>query len=1346
MSNQDHPQGAFETDGHPSNDVEQLVAHYVERMTEGELLDPDEIRGNHPDVANTLLATLELFVDAGPDGNDTPPLGTLGDYTLRRQIGRGGMGVVYEAWEGSMDRAVALKVLPAGVAADDRAFQRFMQEAKTAGKLSHANIVPVFFTGMKEQTPFYAMEYVEGETLAQVLGRLKKTEPESDTPFGKKDEVAYFHNMARAFADVADGLQHAHSNGVVHRDIKPSNLILDQEGRLRILDFGLARLEGQESLTMSGDFLGTLAYMSPEQAKRRKIPVDHRTDIYSLGATLYELLTHQQPFRGSDHNDTLSQIIERDPRPPRQLNSRVPQDLETIVLKCLRKDAGDRYGTAEALGQDLRRFVRGDAIEARSQPGWERIARKAARNKNRLFTYAGVLSFLAVCGLLVHKQLAERRERNQRAGTELVAQAVPYVHLGLTGNVGVGKTSRNTRHKLFFQSDSQVLATNSELGPLRRAVATLEQAAKILPDKPDAYYHWARALWFTGDPNESLNVLTAALHADPEFLPALALRTAILNEQSSAGEPEVALPRKIQRGSWPDVWFRAHQASTEGDWQTAIDDYSALIQIERVSGEPYVGSSFETRIGLGIARLESEDLLGAIGEFSIAKDDWPGAIVPSLLLGKTYRHMRRYDEAEAIFQDLFEQTEFRDSVAYEIACFYASFWEFRRALEWFSQMRPSAVGQRARAYCLIKRGDFQEAAQAAKHARDYGGDSPLTLAILAIALSGIEEHREQAVIAIDAAQAIANEDDVVYQFLAQAFFEQGKFREAADMARKAVDLNPDDSENLNTLSKYLGVLGRLGDALPLALRAATMDPENFVAIGNVGLDYRIKGDLRASVRWLRKSLERHPADAWTYGQLSRTFELEGDTAQAIENFCKSLALSLTSGGDISHHRHRRLAHLLLRRGSNDTVTALDQLVPPLEEALAAGNEKPLLLHTAALASSYGSSRDATSALDYARRAVEQSRSDDPDLLLTLADLLFAADRREVALLNLEKALQLPGVTTFAHRRFEEYCREAYPRLPGHRSLECALGWQRDVLQDDVLLKEYSASMGSTHPQLVRYLQGRVLQRSARHVEAVEAFSQLVSLPQDRQVAPYLRLAESLRDSGRAPAAARCLRQALEGGLAENRHLWNLWLDVSWNALGRPSGEMLVDLPQADSKGPTTHRYVDDIRWLLRQLASGESVRLNCGGSEYEDASHGTWGADRFFRSGRRYPHWKRQTKGVFAGEINDTDDDYLYKTERWFLRDQYRPGYRIPLPDGTYRIVLHFAEVWYHAPRLRLFDVLVEGEKILTDQDIFGSVGFARPEVKPLTVPLEDGVLDLEFESQVDQPKISAIEIIPLNE
>lgn len=325
MTMEDHCRGD-DTQGADSRSLDDdprladLVFHYIEKLNAGEAIDEQQVVRDQPDIGPAILTELHTYLrfDSMRAVADNQPLGTLGDYTLRRQIGRGGMGVVYEAWENSMDRAVALKVLPAGFAADDRAFQRFLQEAKAAGKLSHPNVVPVYFTGVRGHTPFYAMELVEGETLAQVLAKVKDAEPETETPFGPKGQVDYFLKLAHAFADVADGLQHAHSRGVTHRDIKPSNLILDRNGHLRILDFGLAHLEGHESLTLSRDVVGTPLYMSPEQAQRKNVPVDNRTDVYSLGATMYEASCGRPPFRGKDHADTLSQIIEREPVEPRE--------------------------------------------------------------------------------------------------------------------------------------------------------------------------------------------------------------------------------------------------------------------------------------------------------------------------------------------------------------------------------------------------------------------------------------------------------------------------------------------------------------------------------------------------------------------------------------------------------------------------------------------------------------------------------------------------------------------------------------------------------------------------------------------------------------------------------------------------------------------------------------------------------------------------------------------------------------------------------------------------------------------------------------------------------------------
>lgn len=429
MQADDHRDGPPERSARQPDSLDGIVAEYVGRLNAGDTLDPFEILAAHPEWGAEILGRLEVYAEL--EREEEPLLGTVGDYAIRREIGRGGMGVVYEAWERSIGRVVALKVLPAGMGADRRATARFMREAQIAGQLRHPNIVGVHAMGVYEGTPYYSMELVDGETLAQILTEVRAAEGKQETVFGRMDTRAYYENIAAAFVEAARGLDHAHSKGVIHRDIKPSNLILDCgscpragetdrqagaaenrsgpgntgrecQGCLRILDFGLARLEGRESLTVSGDFVGTPLYMSPEQARQRKIQVDHRTDIYSLGATLYELLTLRSPFKGKDHRDTLSQIIERDPVDPRKLNPRVPQDLETIVLKCLRKDPRDRYATAAELAQDLSRFVKGKPIAARPMGRWEKIRRCIVRRGRVMATRVLAIGLLLACGALLY--------------------------------------------------------------------------------------------------------------------------------------------------------------------------------------------------------------------------------------------------------------------------------------------------------------------------------------------------------------------------------------------------------------------------------------------------------------------------------------------------------------------------------------------------------------------------------------------------------------------------------------------------------------------------------------------------------------------------------------------------------------------------------------------------------------------------------------------------------------------------------------------------------------------------------------------------------------------------------
>jgi hypothetical protein len=353
------------------------------------------------------------------------------------------MGVVYEAVQRSLNRRVALKVLPFAAALDARQLQRFKTEAQAAACLHHPHIVPVFGVGCERGVHYYAMQLIDGQTLAALVaglrlanGRPEPSESTSTVPHrpvtpapaadtsprapGSTEQApldrSHFRRVAELGMQAAEALEHAHAFGIVHRDIKPGNLLVDGRGSLCVTDFGLAQIQSDARLTTTGDLVGTLRYMSPEQGLGKRVVVDHRTDIYSMGATLYELLTLEPVFSGSGRQEVLRQIAFDEPRPLRQLNRSLPVELETIVLKALEKNPTDRYATAKELADDLRRFLADEPIRARPA-GLLRQARKWVKRRPALST-AVVLLLTFGAAVLVYRPPPTTAEIEQRAEQE----------------------------------------------------------------------------------------------------------------------------------------------------------------------------------------------------------------------------------------------------------------------------------------------------------------------------------------------------------------------------------------------------------------------------------------------------------------------------------------------------------------------------------------------------------------------------------------------------------------------------------------------------------------------------------------------------------------------------------------------------------------------------------------------------------------------------------------------------------------------------------------------------------------------------------------------------------------
>jgi len=540
---------------------------YLEDLRAGRPWSRDEFLARHAEIADALsqcLTGLEFIqgaaaqlggsqvFSASDPADALPPRAQLGDYRILREVGRGGMGVVYEAEQVSLGRRVALKVLPFAAAIDPKQRQRFQIEAQAAAQLHHPHIVPIFNVGCDQGIHYYAMQFVEGRSLAAVLhelrhdhkapagvGRssvsvaLQSTDEAPPSSAGALDagpartaalepstvdpdqraltgpetvstqsldlsssnsalaptavgpvhqNRAFCRNVARLGAEAADALDHAHGLGILHRDIKPANLLIDPHGALWITDFGLARFPSDLSLTHTGDIVGTLRYTSPEQALARRGVVDQRTDIYSLGVTLYELLTLRPAFDGRDHQELLRQIALDEPVSPRRLNPAVPRDLETIVLKAMAKDPSSRYATAQELAADLSRFLDDQPILARRPGAPERALRWTRRHKE-LVAWAAAILVLALTISTAAIWAQARKTQIQARATEFanqrrvafVIESYPFLH-----REGTRAIQDASGQLLLGQADTATRKEASEI--LEQWLGFFQQAIELPPN------------------------------------------------------------------------------------------------------------------------------------------------------------------------------------------------------------------------------------------------------------------------------------------------------------------------------------------------------------------------------------------------------------------------------------------------------------------------------------------------------------------------------------------------------------------------------------------------------------------------------------------------------------------------------------------------------------------------------------------------------------------------------------------------------------------------------------------------------------------------------------------------
>jgi eukaryotic-like serine/threonine-protein kinase len=941
----------------PTPQVIGILEEFLAELEMGARPSPEELAARCPEMAEPLkacLASLAFLHDAAPSlrGSGRPlqpaslqhlaELGPLGDFRLVREVGRGGMGVVYEAEQISLRRRVALKVLPFAAALDARQLQRFKNEAHAAATLHHTNIVPVFGVGSEGSTHYYAMQYIEGQTLAEIIGLLRGGKAPGPAGFGAEPSDRHaaasspkrpgaepspaasprrFRAAAMLGMQAALALEHAHQLGVVHRDIKPANLLvesfspsaLEETGagadgvRLWVTDFGLAQFRhGPAGLTVTGELVGTLRFMSPEQALAQPTGVDHRTDIYSLGATLYELLTLEPAFAGRDRQELLRQIAIEEPKPVRRVNKAIPLDLETIVLKAMAKNPAERYATARELADDLRRFLRDEPILARRSTLLQRARRWARRHRPVMVSAAvALLAALTVLagsvGWIMRDQAArqakmtagvqaalDEAQRFQKEGLWPQAQAAAKRAEVLlqdgTAEPALAERVKSLLRNLAEQEADVRLVARLDAIRLRQADVNDNQ---FVIDRSRVEYQQAFGTYGLRMEATTPDQAAAVLRRRPPSVRSTLLAAldhwSILARSEKA--PEASWLKQVLSVADSDPWRQGVRAAREkNDRQemeklarevdTAVQPPEALFVLElglaergatqaalallRSAQEAFPGDFWINHdLGMALGRChppQNEEAIRFLTAAVALRTDSAGL---RLDLGKTLARAGRLDEAI-------------------VACRQAI------GLKPDFSMAHLDLGLR-----LAEKGHLDEAVAALRRASqlkpDYG-HAYYDLGLFLYRMGRVDEALAPLRRAVD----LMPDDSVAHSQLGRVLAEKGLLDEAAAAWRRASQLKPDDGDAYYNLGTSLFKMGRLDEALAPLRRAVGLMPDHAESHCNLGLALRKQGEFTEALIALERGHElgsrrkdwRYPSAQWVR-ECRRKIDLDGRLAAVL---------------------------------------------------------------------------------------------------------------------------------------------------------------------------------------------------------------------------------------------------------------------------------------------------------------------------------------------------------------------------------------------------------------------------------------------------------------------------------
>jgi serine/threonine protein kinase/Tfp pilus assembly protein PilF len=981
----------------------EVLDAYLAGLHAGTAPSQEELLARYPDLAGDLkecLASLAFIRQAAvgsnpannaPTDGDLP--GTLGDFRIHREIGRGGMGVLYEAEQISLRRRVALKVLPFAATLDPRRLQRFHTEAQAAAHLHHQNIVPVYAVGCERGVHYYAMQYIEGQTLATGIRDLRRlaglpvpegeaaekptaperpaadTAPPTSPIAGLSTErstrsPAYFRTIAHLAVQAAEALEHAHQLGVVHRDVKPANLLVDVRGNLWIADFGLAYVQGGPGLTMTGDVVGTLRYMSPEQALAKRVTVDHRTDIYSLGVTLYELLALETPFPAQDRQELLRQITFEEPRRLRRLNKAIPAELETIVLKAMQKNPGDRYATAQEVADDLRRFLEDRPIQARRPSTLARGLKWARRHRPVVWAAAVCLLVALAAGVgsaaWILGERAARQEEAEAKVQEALAEAMPRLSAGnpddpaliaavqrAEAQLGAGELRPLLRGRVEQLRRDQKMLADLEQASLQTVAGDNETGMDF--DGADRLYAQAFAGYgmdvTTLSPQEAAQRLRASA-ISPHLIAGLD-DWAFVRDNLSRGSG--AAVRRVAELADDDPWRRRRREAAGRRDRATLEELAEeaetlshppanLVMLARVlrnGGSGVVAERLLRRaqsaqpadfwVNLELAetlyKKKPPDMMEAVRFYQAALALRPQSPVVHNNLGNALQHQGKRVETEAAYR---KAIELKPNYAFAHCSLGNALREQGKRAEAEAAYRKTialkpdyAIAYYNLGIVLLDQKKLAEAVAAFRKTIELKPDYPEAHNNLGVTLQK-EGKLAEAVAALRRAIELKPDHPEAHNNLGVTLQKEGKLAEAEAAFRKAIQLKVHYGEAYSNLGISLVVRKKLPEAVAAFRRAVELQPGLPVAHNNLGNALREQGKLPEAVAAFRRAIELKPDYPEAHNNLSVTMQNQGKLAEAEAASRQAIALMPDYG-----EAHCVLGHALCAQGRYvDALAAL----------------------------------------------------------------------------------------------------------------------------------------------------------------------------------------------------------------------------------------------------------------------------------------------------------------------------------------------------------------------------------------------------------------------------------------